>query len=439
MQLNLLILLIFVGLSFSCSNDRKEKHTYSGYDLAAANSNLTEVIVADIFNPPFASRIYAYSHLAAYETLTACDTALGPYALRNKLNGLRAFTFEVPQKPVIAEVAAIHAFYKTAKKLVWSEAKIASFDSSFLASCKLRHSQEEMKNSIAYGEKMSTLILKWAKQDGFIETRKMTRYTLTNKPGDWKQTPPDYINALEPYWGTHRTFMIDSASQFTFDAPPEYNLTKDAVYRNYLDSLYTLTSNLNETQKEIATFWDDNPNVSTHQGHITVQNQKMTPGGHWLAIAQDIIIKKNKTFAEAAKAFALTSIAIQDALIATWHAKYFYNTVRPVTVILENISEEWDPYLQTPPFPEYPSGHSTLSGAASSVLIALWGDTIAFTDSSEFEYGLPVRSFDSFTQAANEVSISRVYGGIHYQFACDNGLKNGRRIGDFIVKKHKQQ
>lgn len=432
-----IIFLILVAILYACSHSGPKKHTYTGVEIAQANHNLTEVIVADIFNPPFASRIYAYSHIAAYETRIACDTGMRSKSLWNKLNNLSNYSIEHPQTPIIAEVAAIHAFYKTAIKLVWNEAKMESNDSTFIASCKQRHTIEEIENSLAFGEKMSNLILQWANQDGFKETRKMTRYTLTNKPGHWKQTPPDYINALEPYWGTHRTFMIDSASQFGFDPPPVFDLSNGSVYKRYLDSLFSLTSNLTENQKEIASFWDDNPNVSTHKGHITIQNQKMTPGGHWLAIVEDLVMKKNKTFAEAAEAFTLTSIAMQDALIATWQAKYDYNTVRPITVILENMTEDWNPYLQTPPFPEYPSGHSTLSGAASTVLTALWGDTIAFTDSSEVEYGLPVRSFRSFTQAANEVSISRVYGGIHFQFACDNGLVNGRRIGDFIIKKYK--
>ena len=123
------------------------------------------------------------------------------------------------------------------------------------------------------------------------------------------------------------------------------------------------------------------------------------------------------------------------ALISGWDEKYRSERIRPETVINQYLDDTWRPVLQTPPFPEYTSGHSVASGAASTMLTYLFGDDFAFDDDTETYFGLPVRSFESFDAAAEEAAISRLYGGIHYIDACEIGLRQGRGIGDFIVGK----
>lgn len=124
-----------------------------------------------------------------------------------------------------------------------------------------------------------------------------------------------------------------------------------------------------------------------------------------------------------------------DAFISCWDEKYRSNLIRPETLINQHIDESWSPLLQTPPFPEYTSGHSVVSGAASEVLTNIFGENFSFDDSTEIPYGLPARSFSSFRNAAKEAAISRVYGGIHYNSAVVEGLTQGKKIGDLVIEK----
>jgi hypothetical protein len=166
-------------------------------------------------------------------------------------------------------------------------------------------------------------------------------------------------------------------------------------------------------------------------------NKKMTPGGHWLAITQTICRDKKATMMQTAEAYLLVSMALRDAFISCWDEKYRSHKIRPETVINANIDHTWVPYLQTPPFPEYTSGHSTISAASAEVLTSLFGDNVAFTDSTEFKFDHGVGQFKSFREAAEQASISRVYGGIHYRSGCEEGLKAGIKVGQLVLQKAK--
>jgi hypothetical protein len=159
----------------------------------------------------------------------------------------------------------------------------------------------------------------------------------------------------------------------------------------------------------------------------------MTPGGHWMSIAGIASRRAGADAARAASAYARTAVALADGFIAGWEEKYRSAAVRPETVINQVIDERWEPLLQTPPFPEYTSGHSVISTAAAEVLTDEYGDGFAYADSTEVEYGLPVRSFTSFRQAAAEAAISRLYGGIHFRRAVEQGAVQGKKIGDLVV------
>jgi PAP2 superfamily len=164
-------------------------------------------------------------------------------------------------------------------------------------------------------------------------------------------------------------------------------------------------------------------------------NKKITPGGHWMGIAAIACRKTNADAVKTAQAFSLTSIALLDAFISCWDAKYFYEYVRPITLINGWMNREWNSFLQTPPFPEYTSGHSTISGASSEVLTSLFGDNFAFHDNSDSAYIGMTRDFSSFRQAADEASISRLYGGIHYRLSLDTGIAHGAMVGKNLLVK----
>jgi hypothetical protein len=201
--------------------------------------------------------------------------------------------------------------------------------------------------------------------------------------------------------------------------------------------VYTVLDNTEDRENRIAIakFWDCNPYVSHHVGHVMYATKKITPGGHWIGITQIVCKKANADYMKTVEAYTLTSIALADAFISCWDEKYRSNLVRPETVINRHIDEDWAPALQTPPFPEYTSGHSVISRAAAVALTSIFGENFAFDDTTEQEYGLPVRSFTSFYNASDEAAVSRLYGGIHYRPAIDYGVDQGEKVGHFIVDK----
>jgi membrane-associated phospholipid phosphatase len=164
-------------------------------------------------------------------------------------------------------------------------------------------------------------------------------------------------------------------------------------------------------------------------------SKKLTPGGHWLMIAQQFCKKEKRSAARSAEVYFMTSAALFDGFIACWKTKYETHRIRPETVIQADLDKDWQPYLQTPPFPEYPSGHSTISAASAEVLTAFFGDNVPFTDSTELIFGHGIGHFPSFRAAAAEASVSRVYGGIHFQSGCDAGAGLGRQVGVAVVGK----
>jgi PAP2 superfamily. len=197
--------------------------------------------------------------------------------------------------------------------------------------------------------------------------------------------------------------------------------------------VFETSNGLTDEQRAIASFWDCNPYVMHVQGHAMFATKKISPGGHWMGIVGIAARKTNADMMKSAEAYARTSIALADGFISAWSEKYRSNAVRPETVINAYLSDQWEPLLQTPPFPEYPSAHSVISNAAATVLTDEFGDAFAFNDDSEKEYGLPARSFPSFKAAAAEAAISRMYGGIHYRRAVEEGSVQGRMIGRMMV------
>ena len=184
---------------------------------------------------------------------------------------------------------------------------------------------------------------------------------------------------------------------------------------------------------QVAQFWDCNPYVSVTRGHLMFATKKITPGAHWIGITKIACKKSESNFDDSVFTYAKTSLAIADAFISCWDEKYRSNLVRPETLINTYFNDNWKPILQTPPFPEYSSGHSVVSGAASIALNSIFGNEFSFDDTSELAYGLPMRHFESFDAAADEAAISRMYGGIHYRSAVEIGIQQGRSLGDYVV------
>jgi hypothetical protein len=267
----------------------------------------------------------------------------------------------------------------------------------------------------------------------YNQTRTFPKYTIKEEDRYWKPTPPDYMDGIEPHWNEIRTMVIDSSNQFAPKDPLPFDLTKGSPFQMQLMEVFEVTNQLNEEQVEIAKFWDCNPYVTHHRGHAMFATKKITPGGHWIGITAIATRQAKSTFDETVNAYANVSIALFDGFISCWDEKWDTLIVRPETLINQYYDEEWLPLLQTPPFPEYTSGHSVISRAAAVTLTDLYGDNFAFTDTSELLYGLPERKYNSFIHASEEAAISRLYGGIHYMMAIEEGVNQGHAVGNYVV------
>jgi membrane-associated phospholipid phosphatase len=215
----------------------------------------------------------------------------------------------------------------------------------------------------------------------------------------------------------------------------EFDTLSSSDYFREAMIVYDAVNNLSSNDTLIARYWDCNPNISYTAGHVTYFQQQISPGGHWMFIAASVAEKEKFAMIRTAEVLSKVAIALADAFISCWDAKYAYKTVRPETYINRYIDKRWKPFIQTPPFPEYPSGHSTISASATTVLTKIFGDNYAFTDSAEVPFGRPARRFSSFAEAAREASISRLYGGIHFLKSLNESAAAGQRIGAHVIQK----
>lgn len=399
-----------------------------------AHQLLTDVIVTDILTPPVASRVYVYAHIAAYESLVAFPNTRYR-SLATQLNQLTA-TPAPPTTSIIPAIAAIEALLATGRSMIFSESMFDQGVSKIWQSFEEKgYSATQLKIGRDYGRQIAQHIVIWASKDNYKTTRAMRRYSPLKQPGAWLPTPPGYMAAVEPYWNRIRTLVLDSASQYRPIANAPFSTERGSVFYQLAQEVHQVGGSLTEEQRLIANYWDCNPFFLNTQGHLNFGTKKLSPGGHWLSIAGQVASQKKASLLESSAAYTLTAIALFDGFISCWDEKYRSNVIRPETYINAHIDESWRPLLQTPPFPEYTSGHSVISSAASEVLTHWFGDDTAFLDATEVPYGLPTRPFRSFYQAAQEASISRLYGGIHYRPAIENGQKQGKQIGEWLLKK----
>jgi hypothetical protein len=402
--------------------------------LHAAMGQLTNVIVYDIFSPPQASRVYAYATIAAYETLRQGDSTYR--TLAGQVNGLTSVPAPDSGVEYYLPLAGIHAFMTVGRALTFSRGRMDSLRTAMDERFRRMGVRGDVfDSSVAYGERVAQYVLAWASKDQFPQTRGYAKYTVTTEVGRWVPTPPAYMDAVEPNWPRLRPFVMDSSSQFRPNPPHAYDMTVGSPFYLQVKEVFETGKHLTPEQRAIAAFWDCNPYVMHVQGHAMFATKKVTPGGHWMGIVGIAAEKAGADLTQSAEAYARTAIALADGFISAWDEKYRSNLIRPETVINASFDEAWTPLLQTPPFPEYTSGHSVISNAAAAVLTDQFGDNFAFRDTTEVAYGLPARSFTSFNAAAAEAAISRLYAGIHYRMAIEEGSTQGRRVGENVVRR----
>jgi len=432
-----LLLLMSLSLLISCAN-KSEPIKITADDFHQSVDKVGQIMVHDIFSPPVASRVFSYPNIAAYEIIAQGNPKYA--SLEGQLTDLG----RVPSPPTTEglnyQLAALIAHMDLNKKLIFSEDQMQVYIDSLYKVWEDKNPRE-FNISKAHGLSVASHIFSWMDQDNYKQTRTMSKFSVdTDDPSRWQPTPPSYMDGLEPHWNKIRPFVIDSAAQFKPVPPPAYSMEKDSDFYKELIEVYDISNEITESGDEseevaIAQFWDCNPYVSVSRGHLMFATKKITPGAHWIGITKIACRQSNYDFDNTVYAYTKTSVAIADAFISCWDEKYRSNLIRPETLINQHIDDAWKPVLQTPPFPEYVSGHSVASGAAAVALTDVFGDNYSFADDTELIYGLPIRHFESFNEAADEAAISRMYGGIHYRAAVEVGVKQGRDLGKFVMQK----
>ena len=381
------------------------------------------------YTPPVASRTLAYMGVAGFEALASGDARL--HSLTGQLNGLTALPDRATGQGYDTAVILTAVMEGLIRDLFSNTGPTGQHAMQTLSARLAEQAAagiaaDVVAASRSYGATLAAAVLDWARSDGGAVIDNMgfpATYTLNPAPGHWMPTSKIVLQQapLLPAWGKNRPFAMPAGETCTLPAPTDYSEDPASTFYAEAMEVYTTSGSLTDEQKQIARFWSDDAMLS------------YTPPGHWIAIMTQVAVEKGLDLTAQVEALARMGVAMADAFIGCWAAKYQYDLVRPISYIKQVIDPKWEPLLITPPFPEYPSGHSTQSAAAASVLTALLGENYSFTDESPTPDGVPTRSFASFWAAADEAAISRLYGGIHFMPAIKHGQDQGRCIAAYAI------
>jgi hypothetical protein len=380
------------------------------------------------FSPPVASRAFGYAGVALYETVAAGSA--DHRSLAGQLRELDEMP-RAPSGPLHWGLAANAALAAIARGL-WptapgaGHAAVTALEQRFARQLRVGTAPGLARRSERWGQQLATSIVAWSAGDGAHEGylhNFPSDYTTPQGPGLWVPTAPGFLPALQPRWGGNRPFCLTSPTACLAGAPTPY--AEDPSSRWYAEALevHDVVDALTAEQGEIARFWADDPGATS------------TPPGHSISIATQQLRSRDADLLSAAELYARVGIAVADAFVACWYVKYATNVQRPITTIQALIDPAWGgperPLpVTTPPFPEYPSGHSVQSAAVARVLTSAFGADVPFTDRTHDQRGFPPRTFTSFNAAAAEAALSRLYGGIHFRPAIEDGLVQGHCIGE---------
>lgn len=435
------------------------------------------LVRAERLSPPVASRVLAYAAVGLYEGYASAQPGLS--SLAGRLNGLDSLPRPASGQtvdPVITALAAERTVLDSlfAEGLPATKAALAQLaDSLEQARLATGVSEKLIGPSRALGQQIGTAVLAWAAADGFNATRARPYRPPTGKQEYWVNDSPadEYtsqsinaasefvaldnpaaslqpgaaseralavnrpkatdiktlkavnpVGATEPWWGTLRPFVLQRADECGPVPPPAYSTDPASTWYREAARVLEVSRSLTEEQRQTVLYWADNA------------GQTGTPVGHWLSIGSQLVSQLGLSTEHALEVFTLATLAQADAFIAIWHAKYLFNTVRPRTYIRRTMDPAWDPVISTPPFPSYPSGHAGQSASAAAVLTGLLGP-VAFVDSTNLTLGHPVRQYPSFQAAADEASLSRLLGGLHYEVDNVESQRLGECIGQKVLER----
>lgn len=427
----LLMLSIAQPINLTAQDEEEESVPTAEYDADIATDWVKfvyELVRDEAVNAPAASRVYAYTGVALYEAVVAGMPI--NFSIGGQVQDLPLLAY--PEEGLVYDWPLVaNASVSTVVHHLFSENDEDSNEEIHTRIDAMREEQietrlttidaEVQERSSALGDAIGAELVEWIATDNYGPSQKLDYELPTGDPSLWIPTR-EGMTALEPYWNQIRPFGLDFAAQCNVNMRMEFSSDPDSTFYAQAAEVLDTGDRLTDEQREIARFWIDTPGVSG------------APSGHWMLIGTQIVEQYELPLDRAAEMYILLGTALGDAFISAWDKKYVDNLVRPVTYINENLRRGWAPYLETPPFPEYPSGHSVASGAAAEVLTTMFGQ-MAFVDRTPIisGHGNVQRSFTSFEAAADEAAISRLYGGIHYRAAIELGKTQGRCVGRAII------
>lgn len=381
------------------------------------------------YTPPVASRALAYVGITAFEVTASGSTQM------NSLGGQLKDFQPLPKRDAdlrYNDAAMLNAAMASVIKELFQntgpsgQKAIKRLQDEL--STQTQSADMDGKSSVLYGEQIADHVITWSREDGGAKIENMgfpLQYELKKGPANWAPTNPlarQQQLPLLPHWANNRPFAMPDNASCPLPPPHDYSEDKNSAFYKEALEVYQTSKTLTDEQKKIAYFWIDDAMASP------------TPAGHWVSILMQIADADKIPHEKLVDALARLGIAMGDAFIGCWHEKFRHDLLRPITYIKRVIDPDWVPFLLTPPFPEYPSGHSTVSGAAATVMTAVFGEFYAFADKTRERDKAVPRSFESFWAAAHEASISRLYGGIHFRAAIEQGLKQGECIARYALQ-----
>jgi len=387
------------------------------------------------YSPPVASRALAYLGLALYESVVPGMPK--HQSLAGQLNELQSLPWAQPDEvlhwPTVANTsmaAMTRMMFPVAS--AENKARIDLLERSL----PLKYSQDFDPNALTpeitnrsetFGKLMAMALMTWARTDGGHEAwgplrRSQQIYVPPSGEGQWVATPPAFAPALLPWWGDVRPFVLKTGSTCAAPPHPPYSESPDSDFYKEGMEVYQISSKATQEQRQVSLYWADDPLKTP------------TPAGHWAFIANDLLRLQKADLAQVAHTMVRLNLAMADAFVASWKTKYTTHLMRPVTYVQLVIDSNWVPTLMhTPPFPEYPSGHSVQSSAAAGILDAALGANQPFVDNTHNDRGWGPRTFTSFKAAADEAAISRMYAGIHFRSGIEGGKVQGRCVAQQVL------
>lgn len=378
------------------------------------------LVEAESINAAAAARVYGYTGVTVYEALLP--------GMPDNLSMAGQIT-HMPDMP-LPQDGVVYDWLSVANGALSTMLTGLLYEASeptFAAITDMRATQQAARSnatsaamverSLAYGDEIGAALLDWIEDDNYRMTRDL-EWQIPVGEGNWELTT-EGSRPVEPHWGSIRPFAMQWSDECAVYPDVFYNTDPQSTYYLQAQEVVEVERDLTPEQQETARYWVDTPGITG------------TPAGHWWSIANQLVVQMNLPLSRAAEMYAMLGVALADSFISCWSLKYQTLMMRPVTFIQGNIRRSWSPYIESPPFPEYPSGHSVVSAAAAETLQRLFG-TVAFVDETHLIYGHePLRrSYTSFEAAAYEAAISRLYGGIHYRSAIENGIRQGRCVAE---------